>query len=104
MVGYVPNCTLKDYTTHTKGETHSSIMGHVVDANNFELKPFLISMVQRNQFFGSPTDYSNLHISIFIKFCDTLKINFASNYAHRHIRKKIWVPMFSLRDIVRAWL
>jgi len=70
-----------------------------VTAHNFELKPALISMVQQSQFGGSLMEDLNLHLSVFLEGCDTLKINGASTDA-------IWLLLFlfSLRDKARAWL
>lgn len=45
MVAHAPNRLLKDYVTPTNEEAHLSIVRHIVDANDFELKPFLLSMV-----------------------------------------------------------
>ena len=33
-----------------------------IDANDFELKPALITMVQQNQFTGHPTENPNEHL------------------------------------------
>jgi len=54
--------TLRDYVTpgaHT--ETPSVV------ANNIEMKPALISMVQQYQFGGTPMEDPNLHLSICLK-------------------------------------
>ena len=70
-----------------------------VAAHNFKLKLALISMVQQSQFGGSPMEDPNLHLSVFLDVCDTLKINGASTDA---IRLRLFP--FSLRDKARAWL
>ncbi|OAY51906.2 hypothetical protein MANES_04G047409v8 [Manihot esculenta] len=38
-----------------------------VDANNFELKPSLVQMVQQSQFSGNPTESPHLHLSNFME-------------------------------------
>ena len=90
--------TLSDYVTPG---AHSQIPGITIPpvAANFELKPALISMVQQSQFGGSTMEDPNLHLSVFLEVCDTLKINGASTDAIR-------LPLFpfSLRDKARAWL
>ncbi|MED6224488.1 hypothetical protein PIB30_084545, partial [Stylosanthes scabra] len=42
--------TLADYTNPTTAICGSSIVWPTVDANNFELKPALVQLVQQNQF------------------------------------------------------
>ncbi|MED6226893.1 hypothetical protein PIB30_108230, partial [Stylosanthes scabra] len=44
--------TLADYTNPTTTSCGSSIVWPNVDANNFELKPALVQLVQQNQFGG----------------------------------------------------
>ncbi|KEH18802.1 hypothetical protein MTR_8g028605 [Medicago truncatula] len=48
-------------------------MRPTVEANNFELKPYFPFMAQQNQFFCVPTDDPNLHLAIFLEYCDTFK-------------------------------
>ena len=47
----------------------------VVDANNFELKPALITMVQQNQFPGYPFEDPNMHGEKFLRMANTVKMN-----------------------------
>lgn len=90
---------IKDYTSPNNTELHSSIVRFRVDVNNFELKLFLLLMVYHNQFSNSPRDDLNLHLSIFIEYCDILKMNEVTNDA---IRLRLF--SFLLRDIVKSWL
>ena len=76
-----------------------SIAQPKVEANNFELKPALISMVQQSQFRGTPLEDPNLHLSVFLKVCDTLNLNRVSTDVIR-----LFLFPFSLRDKVRVWL
>ena len=46
-----------------------------IQANNFELKPALISMVQHNQFGGTALESPHTHIRFFLEYCNTLKFN-----------------------------
>jgi len=95
--------TLWDFVTLGVQGIASSIARPNVDANNFELKPAVISMVQQSQFGGTPLEDSNLHpnlhLSVFLKVCDTFKLNGVSNNA---IRLRLFP--FSLRDKARDWL
>jgi len=67
--------TLKEYATPFTEEPHAIILYPTVEGNNFEIKPGLIYLVQQNQFFGSPTEDLNLHVSNFLKLSGTLKAN-----------------------------
>jgi len=71
--------TLHDFITRGVQGITSSIARPAVDANNFELKPTLFSMVQQCQFGGTPMEDPNLHLSVFLEVCDTLKLNGVSN-------------------------
>ena len=57
--------TLRDFVTPGVQRIASSIARPTIDANNFELKPTLISMVQQSQFGGTPLEDPNLHLSVF---------------------------------------
>ncbi|CAJ2652135.1 unnamed protein product [Trifolium pratense] len=93
------NRPLKSYAIPSQAEPHNSIAAPAIEANNFELKPSLLSAVQQNQFSGNPTDDPNLHLSIFLQYADTVKANGVSPEA---IRLRLFP--FSLRDRARAWL
>ena len=43
-----------------------------IEANNFELKPALITMVQQNQFTGHPSEDPNGHICRFLRMANTV--------------------------------
>jgi len=77
----------------------SSIAYPNMESNNFELNQVLISLVQQSQFGGSPLEDPNLHLSIYLEVCDTLKLNEVSTNA---IQLRLFP--FSLRDKERAWL
>ena len=64
-----------------------------IDANNFKLKPTLILMVRQSQFRRTPSEDPNLHLSIYLEVCDTLKLNGVSTDVI-HLR----LFPFSLRD------
>jgi len=91
--------TLRDFITLGDQGISSSIARPIVEVNNFELRPTVISVVQQSQFGGSPMNYPNLHLSIFLEVCDTLKLNRVSTDA---ICLRIF--LFSLKDKARAWL
>ena len=89
--------TLRDFVTPGVHSQTPGIAVPSVAAHNFELKPALISMVQQSQFGGSPMEDPNLHLSIFLEVCDTLKVNGVSSDA---ICLRLFP--FSLRDKARA--
>ena len=51
--------TMEDFWKSIIQEEYSAIRQLTVDANNFELKPALITMVQQHQFTGHPTEDPN---------------------------------------------
>src|ERR1051325_962112 len=66
---------LKSYAIPSQEEPHNSIVAPSIEANNFELKPSLLSVVQQNQFSGGSMDDPNLHLSFFLQYADTVKAN-----------------------------
>jgi len=69
-----------------------------INANNFELKPGLIHMVQAEQFGGGVTEDPNAHLCAFLDICDTIKQNGVPNDT---IRMRLFG--FSLRDRAKDW-
>ncbi|XP_075489586.1 uncharacterized protein LOC142528422 [Primulina tabacum] len=63
-------------------DTHySGIARGTINANNFELKPALINMVQQNQFAGTATSDPHVHLRTFLEITDTeLATKFLSKY------------------------
>ena len=90
---------LRDYAMPTVMDTLSGIRKPPIPANNFEIKPAIIHMVQANQFGGSPIEDPNAHIATFMEICDTFKHNGVSDDA---IRLRLFP--FSLRDKAKNWL
>ncbi|XP_057495663.1 uncharacterized protein LOC130780659 [Actinidia eriantha] len=85
--------TLKDYVRPVVNDNYSGIRRQTINANNFKLKPDLISMVQQAQFSGSPLGNPNIHLAMFLEICDTIKINGVTEDTIRLI-----LFPFSLRD------
>ncbi|KAL5577484.1 hypothetical protein UlMin_019183 [Ulmus minor] len=90
---------LRDYAAPNIAGTTSGIRRPAVQANNFEIKPSFIQMVQSNQFGGMSKDDPNAHIAYFLEVCDLYKINGVSEDAVR-----LRVFPFSLRDRAKEWL
>ncbi|XP_031131663.1 uncharacterized protein LOC116033045 [Ipomoea triloba] len=70
-----------------------------VEANNFEIKPAMISLISNNQFGCSKSEDPTSHMRQFLRVCKTLKINGVSVDA---IRLRLFP--FSLRDDAQVWL
>ena len=69
-----------------------------IEANNFELKPALITMVQQHQFIGHPDEDHNEHMRRFLRMANTVKLNGVNPDAI-----KLQLFPFSLRDIIASW-
>ena len=71
-----------------------------IQANNFELKPSYVNMIQNSvQFHGLPREDLNLHIAYFLDICDMFRVNDVSDDA---IKLRLFI--FSLKDRAREWL
>ena len=69
-----------------------------IEANNFELKPALITMVQQHQFTGHPSEDPNEHMERFMRMANIVKLN---GVRPEVIRLQLFP--FSLRDVVETW-
>ena len=67
--------TMEDFWRPVIQDEHSTVRQPAIDANNFELKPALISMVQHNQFTGHPSEDPNEHLGRFLRMANTVKLN-----------------------------
>ncbi|XP_027181793.1 uncharacterized protein LOC113780176 [Coffea eugenioides] len=91
--------TLRDFALPGTQGSQTSIARPMVNANNFEIKPSLIQMVQQSQYGGNATEDPNSHLSTFLEICDTIKFNGVSDDAI-----KLRLFPFSLRDKAKIWL
>lgn len=91
---------LRDYAMPSVIGNTSSIRRPAIQANNFEIKPAIIQMIQHSvQFSGLPNDDPNTHIANFLEICDTFMQNGVSDDA---IRLRLFP--FSLRDKAKMCL
>ena len=67
--------TMEDFWRPIIQDEYSAIRQPTVDANNFELKPALITLVQQQQFIGHPTEDPNEHLGRFLRMANTVKLN-----------------------------
>ena len=67
---------LREYALPLVIGIHSVIRRPTIAANNFEIKPAILQMIQTSvQFQGLPSDDPNAHIASFLEICDTFKHN-----------------------------
>ena len=77
---------------------YSAIKPPAINANDFELKPALITIVQQNQFAGHPTENPSEHLGRFMRIADSIKV---SGVKPEVIQLQLFP--FSLRDMAITW-
>ena len=77
---------------------YSAIKPPAVDANDYELEPALITMVQQNQFAGNSTENPNEHLGRFLRIANSIKLN---GVKPEVIQLQLFP--FSLRDRAITW-
>ena len=77
----------------------SAIRRPLIQANNFELKTVTLQMLQSIMFHGFPSENPNMHLTNFIKVCDTIKYN---GVIEEVLRLRLF-PL-SLGDRAKHWL
>ena len=77
---------------------YSAIKPPAINANDFELKPALIIMVQQNQFAGHPTENPSEHLGRFLRIADSIRM---SSVKPEVIQLQLFP--FSLRDMAMTW-
>ena len=90
--------TMVDFWRPIIQDEYSAIRQPIVDANNFELKPALITRVQQQQFTGHPIEDPNEQLGRFLRMANTVKLN-----GVRPEVIKLHLFPFSLRDTVATW-
>ena len=79
-------------------EEYSAVRQPPIMANNFELKPALITMVKQNHFTRHPREDPNEQLGIFLRMANTVKMNGVNPDVI-----KLQLFPFSIRDIVSSW-
>ena len=67
--------TMEDFWRPSIQDEYSIVRQPAIEANNFELKPSLITMVQQHQFIGHPFEDPNDHMRRFMRMTNTVKLN-----------------------------
>ena len=70
-----------------------------IQENNFELKSVILQMLQNILFHGLPNENPNMHLTNFLKVCDTIKYNGVTEEALR-----LRLLLLSLGNRAKHWL
>ena len=89
---------MEDFWRLVIREEYSIMRQPPIEANNFELKPTLITMVQQNQFTKHPSEDPNEHLGKFLRMSIIIKLN----GVNPNVIKLQLFPI-SLRDIASDW-
>ena len=90
--------TMEDLWNSFIHNKYSAITPPAINANDFELNPALIIMVQQNQFAGNPTENPSEHLGRFLRIADSNKM---SGVKSEVIQLQLFP--FSLRDMAMTW-
>ena len=90
---------VRDLWIPNHGSAAANVIQPTIAANNFEIKPALITMVQQSRFGGSALEDPHEHITQFLEYCNTVKIN---GVPADSIRLQLFP--FALRDSAKVWL
>ena len=90
--------TMEDLWKSSIQDKYLAVKQPVIDANDFELKLALITMVQQNQFTGHSTENPNEHLGQFLRIANSIKLN-----GVRPEVIQLQLFPFSLRDMAATW-
>ena len=90
---------LGEYAIPNDDFIRAPITQPAVAAENYEIKPNLLSLVQQNQFGGSAAEDSGIHLNTFTEICDMMRIKDVDPNA-----VKLRLFPFSLRGKAKDWL
>ena len=89
---------IKDFWRLVIQDEYSAMRQLAKEANNFELKPALITMVQQHQYTRNPSEDPNEHMGRILRMENTVKLN-----GVRPEVIKLQLFPFSLRDVAATW-
>ena len=90
--------TMEDFWWPVIRDDYSVVRQPTIEANNFELKPALITMVEQNKFTRHPSEDPNKHMGRFFRMANTVKLN-----GVRPDVIKLQLFPFFLRDTITSW-
>ena len=85
---------MEDFWRPSIHDQYSAVRQSTIKANNFELKPALITTIQQHQFTGHPSEDPNEHMGRFMRMANMVKLN-----GVRPEVIKLQLFPFSLRDV-----
>ena len=89
---------MEDFWRPIIRDEYSVVRQPTIEANNFELKPALITMVRQHQYTRHPCEDSNEHLGRFLRMENTVKLN----GVNPDVIKLLLFP-FSSRDVTATW-
>ena len=89
---------MEDFLRAVITDDYTVVRQLVIEANNFELKLALITMVQQHQYTGHPSEDPNEDVGIFLRMENTVKLN----GVRLEVIKLQLIP-FSQRDVAATW-
>ena len=90
---------LGEYATPNDDYLRAPITQPAVTAENYEIKPHFLSLVQQNQFGGSAAEDAGMHLNTFTEICDMMRIKDVDPNA-----VKLRLFPFLLRGKAKDWL
>ena len=66
---------MEDFWKPVIRDDYSIVRQPAIEANKFELKPTLITMIQHNQFTSHPSEDPNEHMGRFLIMANIVKLN-----------------------------
>ncbi|KAL8514028.1 hypothetical protein ACS0TY_013226 [Phlomoides rotata] len=91
--------TIRDFFEPPVQRFYDGIAHQPVQANNFEVKPALRHILESKQFGGTEREDPHAHISCFLEYADTVKMNGVSEDAWR-----CRLFSFTLKDKAKEWI
>ena len=93
------NKKLGEYATPNDDYLRAPITQPAVVAENYEIKPNLLNLIQQNQFSGSASEDAGMHLNTFTELCDMMRIK---DVAPNAVKLRLFP--FSLRGKTKEWL
>ncbi|KAL8508015.1 hypothetical protein ACS0TY_018539 [Phlomoides rotata] len=91
--------TIRDYFEPPVQRFYDGIARPPIQANNFEVKPTLLHILESKQFGGTEREDPHAHITCFLEYADTVKMNGVSEDAWR-----CRLFSFTLKDKAKEWI
>ena len=93
------NRPLRDFTAPRAEEIHLGYTAPTINAEEYQIPPAWVSMVQRNLFHGLPHEDATQHLANFEEICSTIKVQTVSPE-----NLKVMAFTFSLADKAKSWI